>query len=181
MLERHTHDEGPPQKRKTAPQLATGEAAIVTRCKAIPTAQVEILQQPEMADIARRVRIDPKTGCWLWKLSLDRDGYGRYRSKPAHRHVYQRIVGDIPDGLVLDHFRCDTPQCVNPFHVQPCTNWQNTQRGNSPAARNARKSACDHGHEFSPSNTYRWHSHRHCRSCNREAVIRFRLRRKGGA
>jgi hypothetical protein len=43
------------------------------------------------------------------------------------------------------------------------------------AARNAAKTHCDHGHEFTPANTYRWTdpqtgwTRRYCRTCRRNA------------
>ena len=60
--------------------------------------------------------------CWLWMASTDKDGYGWFRDGKvnirAHRWAYQRAVGDVPSGLVLDHL-CANPRCVNPEHLRP--------------------------------------------------------------
>ena len=84
-------------------------------------------------------------GCWTWTGRLDRYGYGTlsYRSQTcrAHRLAYQFVVGPIPAGLTLDHLchtldrscaggpKCPHRACVNPAHLDPCTQWENVQRG----------------------------------------------------
>jgi hypothetical protein len=89
------------------------------------------------------------------------------------------LVGPVPDGLVLDHFACDNPPCVNPSHLRPVTHWENSSRGNSPAAVNARKTHCKNGHEFTPENTGTLHGYgRWCRECDRESSRKRRARRK---
>lgn len=57
--------------------------------------------------------------CWLWDGATD-GRYGRIQingeTAYAHRVAYEFANGPIPDGLnVLHH--CDTPPCVNPFHL----------------------------------------------------------------
>ena len=45
---------------------------------------------------------------------------------------------------------------------------QNVMRGESLAAKNALKTHCKRGHEFTPQNTWlRKTGERHCRECNR--------------
>jgi hypothetical protein len=136
----------------------------------------------EFQALLRLVMMDPETGCWLWRGRTDRDGYGRIfvhgRSWQAHRLAFELCIGPIPDGLVLDHLVCDRPGCIRPDHVKPSTPYQNTMRGNSPPAKNARKVACDHGHPFDERNTYRWQSRRNCRACNRVAARRSAERRQ---
>lgn len=79
-------------------------------------------------------------GCWPWTASGSRDGYGQFsadgRGVRAHRFAYELLVGPIPEGLQLDHL-CRNPGCVNPAHLEPVTGWENTMRGNTPAAINA--------------------------------------------
>lgn len=99
-------------------------------------------------------RIDKTQGCWYWSGQLDRNGYGRLSGKLAHRLVYQVLVGEIPEGLVLDHL-CRVPRCVNPAHLEPVTPRENTLRGDTFAAFHAKKTHCKNGHGLSPDNT--WH------------------------
>lgn len=76
--------------------------------------------------------IDPITGCWEWLRARHPDGYGAAwdgkRVRRAHRVMYERLVGPIPTGLVLDHL-CRNPGCVNPAHLEPVTDAVNLRRG----------------------------------------------------
>ncbi len=40
------------------------------------------------------IKIDEKTGCWLWQARVDRVGYGRFydgiRDKLAHVYFYEK-------------------------------------------------------------------------------------------
>lgn len=135
-----------------------------------------------------------ETGCWLWDKALDRDGYGviqATRRDSAHRVTYLAHIGPIPAGHVLDHTchstdptcpgggDCLHRRCVNPAHLEPVTPGENTQRGTSPSALNARKTHCHRGHEFTPENTYARSDGRSCRACQRLAVAAYRSRKKG--
>jgi hypothetical protein len=129
--------------------------------------------------------VDPATGCWLWVRALTTAGYGawfRDGGRLAHRIVYQRLVGPIPRGLTIDHL-CRTRRCVNPDHLEPVSMRVNLLRGESPAALNARKARCIHGHLFDRANTYwycdyrgRWM--RQCRRCRADYQQELRARRK---
>lgn len=72
------------------------------------------------------------TRCWVWQRFTNKDGYGRVRVGQvgigAHRIIYERHRGPIPEGLQLDHL-CRNPSCVNPEHLQPVSCAINIHRG----------------------------------------------------
>lgn len=110
--------------------------------------------------------------CWLWTAGQRSTGYGSFhngeKNVSAHRFAYEMQVGPIPHGMVLDHL-CRTRLCVNPSHLEPITNAENVLRGVGHTAINARKSHCNKGHEYTPSNTYtRPGGGRTCITCRRE-------------
>jgi len=78
-----------------------------------------------------RVAIAP-SGCWEYRAPRNAAGYGRIvihgLGAMAHRVNYERILGPIPDNLVLDHL-CRNPPCVNPDHLEAVTCAENVRRG----------------------------------------------------
>jgi hypothetical protein len=74
-------------------------------------------------------KIKTTEGCWHWRGGGDR--YGQFwfqgRLQLAHRVSYQLFVGDIPEGLELDHL-CRNTKCVNPSHLEAVTHEINCQR-----------------------------------------------------
>jgi hypothetical protein len=124
-------------------------------------------------------------GCWLWTGKLDRDGYANFsvngRRVRAHRFAYELLVGAIPEGLQIDHVKargCTHRHCVNPAHLEPVTNLENTLRSENFIAQHARKTHCQYGHEFTPENTEtygrgRW---RRCVTCRRRRDVERRAR-----
>lgn len=113
-------------------------------------------------------KVDATGVCWLWTAHRDPNGYGRFRLdgaiRPAHRVAYELLVGPIPEGLTLDHL-CRIRHCVNPDHLEPVSRRVNTLRGIGVSALRARQTHCQHGHEFTPENTYTWRRQRRCRTC----------------
>ena len=75
------------------------------------------------------------TPCWVWMRSTSDAGYGRYMVRlngvaklcQAHRFMYEKHKGAIPEGMDLDHL-CHKRSCVNPDHLQPVPGRINYQR-----------------------------------------------------
>lgn len=129
-------------------------------------------------------------GCWIYTGSvMPRGGYGSFGIRKgvsvlAHRASYQFAVGPIPVGAQLDH-ECHTRdkkcpggacihrRCINPGHLAPVTSRENSLRSlNSTPGRNAAKTHCVNGHEFTPENTRLYigksgYENRECRTCRR--------------
>lgn len=127
------------------------------------------------------------THCWLWKGGVDRDGYGYFMlpTKPrwqyAHKVSYQTHRGNIPTNMMIDHL-CRVRNCVNPDHLEIVTPQVNVLRGISFAAKNAVKTHCNHGHEFSKSNIIKdRNGNRNCRECARGYSREYQRRKRASA
>jgi hypothetical protein len=112
--------------------------------------------------------------CWEWQGYTDKQGYGficvrrdgKKTTPSIHRYFYENLVGEIPDGAHLDHTChnkdescpggkiCRHRRCANPDHLEPVTPEENILRGKGEAAKNAAKTHCPEGHEYSDENTY---------------------------
>lgn len=128
--------------------------------------------------------VDPKTNCWNWTGQKSR-GYGVIsdgagKQHVAHRFVYEQTGGVLVAGLELDH-KCRNTGCVNPKHLDQVTHALNVQRSDA-GIRNAEKTRCDSGHEFTPENTYITpKGYRSCRTCTRIAVRESQRRKRAKA
>lgn len=90
------------------------------------------------ARILANIRVDKATGCWLWLLRKNNDGYGIItmrvpgystpRPLYAHRVSYEVFRRAIPDGKILAHApkKCrGRRHCVHPYHVRATTQASN--------------------------------------------------------
>lgn len=128
--------------------------------------------------------------CWLFGGTISKFGYpitskyinGRLQGFRVHRIMYENTIGAIPKGLVLDHL-CRVRACINPKHLEAVTNQENILRGVGLPARNAKKTHCNYGHEFTTENIriitdYRTGKPaRRCKKCEKH-VIRIKAYRR---
>jgi len=146
-----------------------------------------------LADVKDRfmqhVSPEPNSGCWLWTGVIGPKGYGhgfigKGRTRSAHRAAYELFVGPIPDGVEIDH-KCRVRSCVNPKHFDLVPHRVNVQRGiavgeagrDASHKRQAERTHCKNGHEFTEQNTRIWKGARICRTCKRIEFHRRAARR----
>lgn len=121
-----------------------------------------------------KTRFEPDTGCFEWTAYRNpRGGYGRFKRhgklEVAHRVAFELTVGEIPDGLTLDHL-CRNTACVNPLHLEPVSMTENIRRGTQGADQRA-KTHCPQGHPYDEANTYiNPRRQRVCRTCGRDKM-----------
>lgn len=115
---------------------------------------------------AHRPELGP---CWIWTGRPHVSGYGYLHvvggARRSNRLAYELLIGPIPEGLVVDHlchngdsscpsgYQCRHRLCVNPAHLEAVLNRVNILRGNNNAAKNAARTHCIYGHEFTADNT----------------------------
>lgn len=83
--------------------------------------------------LLKHIVVELDSGCWLWQVNINRNGYGRNYEKSkrymAHITLYKLLKGEYDQSLVLDHVYCTHKNCVNPCHLSPVTTQQNVNRG----------------------------------------------------
>ena len=130
---------------------------------------------------------DKSYHCWKWTGKISKQTkYGihttcensKLKYHLAHRFSYELFkchnvhcfnlyitLEKIPEGLTIDHL-CRNRWCVNPEHLEVVTLKENILRGDSPSARNARKTHCLNGHLLSGENLYMTpEGRRQCKTC----------------
>lgn len=74
---------------------------------------------------------EDRDGCWEWTGMVNDQGYGIIpiggKHHRAHRFSWEIHHGPIPEGAVLDHFRCYNRRCVNPEHLRMTDKLHNCQ------------------------------------------------------
>lgn len=110
-------------------------------------------------------------GCWEWRGTRAKFGYGMVTILGVPQVVHRITYGPIPDGLEIDHL-CRNPCCVRPDHLEAVTHKVNMERGLV-----ANKTQCRNGHEYTEKNTYVAPTgSRQCKECRN---IRARARYNG--
>lgn len=139
---------------------------------------VTMMTRSELQRFTAKIAYDGLTGCWKWTGALlkgarpGQGGYGIFdaggRTRTAHKVSYEHFVGSVPEGLMLDHFVCETRRCVNPAHMRPVSARENALRSDGITAANAAKRSCPQGHLYEGDNVW-WvdkSGRRHCRACS---------------
>lgn len=120
--------------------------------------------------------------CIKWEGEINAQGYGVVscdkKRRGAHRVLWERTHGPLPNGLVLDHL-CRNRACVNLSHLEVVTNKENVLRGISFAAINSKKTTCPRGHKYDALIKRKNGSFfRECRICRTDHNRRYRKRLK---
>lgn len=115
--------------------------------------------------------IDASGDCWEWTGWTTPTGYGRAywngRQQMAHRIVWETLVGEIANGMEIDHL-CKVRRCVNPDHLRVVT------RADNNKAKYASRSVCTKGHDIDGFRAGR----RYCKTCHAQSSRAARQRKR---
>lgn len=137
------------QRRRLTGTAEAPHAKVVAGYDSIGRPIWRRVEDPKVKLLARAVA--GPNGCVVWAGGKNNNGYGHITIDGqriyTHRLSYELHVGPIPDGLVIDHL-CRNRACLNPHHLEPVTQGENTRRG-EPAQR----THCPAGHPYDEANT----------------------------
>ena len=140
------------------------------------------MPKPPLERFMRKVDKQPD-GHWIWtgvRAGAKPHEYGAFRpgtrssdpKVPAHRWLWEQLVGAIPDGLQLDHV-CKVKLCVNPKHLEPVTEAENHRRKRLDRCRSGK-------HDLTVAENLLWDDRgrrRGCLACRKEREARRQRRR----
>lgn len=119
--------------------------------------------------------------CLIFCGADNGNGYGQFRyngrNNYAHRYAWERVHGQIPGDLTVDHL-CRVRRCCNVDHLELVEGVENYLR----AVRI--RTHCPNGHEYKPENIYRkrgMEQRRLCKTCKEEASRRGQAKRTNAA
>ena len=127
-------------------------------------------------------------GCHEWRGNRNDQGYGTIthhksglHKARAHRVMYEIAHGPIPDGLHILH-SCDNPPCVNPSHLRPGTDAENS----ADLIERQRhwlhgREVCGEGHDLTaPGATRNYADGSRCVECRRNRHARYVANKRSG-
>ena len=139
----------------------------------MPSRRTRYATGPAKRRFLRYLTLDP-SGCLLWDGGVNANGYGVFcptgtRQRLAHRWWYEQQVGEIPEGLTLDHL-CRVRRCVLPEHLEPVTRSENTSRTyrEDTTCRSGRHPWVEENIKRRPSRP----QYRECKACASERAAR---------
>lgn len=139
-------------------------------------------------------RVEVVDGCWLWRGTVDRDGYGvvkiQGRQWRVHRLAYLLLVGEVAADLRVGHVChdlaamhgecaggtvCVHRRCCNPDHLVQMSNAENLRASSvTVASANLAKTHCPAGHPYDRVQLRDGKvRQRYCRACKRAAWRRW--------
>lgn len=144
----------------------------------------DIIDLDRLPQLLESVDYRGDNGCWNWTRGKKTGGYGEFKpfrygnNRATHAIFYEMRYDAIPKGMTVDHL-CRNPSCVNPKHLEVVTRAANVMRGESPAAKNARKTHCGTcGNEFDYFYLRNGNPRRGCKNCTKLRMRASRARKK---
>jgi hypothetical protein len=107
---------------------------------------------------------DPVFGCELADGRKDRDGYVFHGQSRAHIVAWERVHGQRPEGMEVEH-TCRRRACCRVVHLELVTRSENEKR--KSWRYRAKRTHCKNGHDMKINAMITPEGGRVCRSCSR--------------